>query len=75
MAAGFRLDVSAYLKRIEYRGSYQPILKTLGGLLLAHLQRVPFKNLSIHWGKEVLLNPINLLIRSSAGGGVVFVMN
>jgi N-hydroxyarylamine O-acetyltransferase len=48
-------DVDAYLKRINYHGSLLPNAATLRGLQLAHLQSVPFENLSIHSNEPILL--------------------
>jgi N-hydroxyarylamine O-acetyltransferase len=49
------MDVDAYLKRINYRGSLHPNAATLRGLQLAHLQSVPFENLSIHSNEPIVL--------------------
>ncbi|MEA2206135.1 MAG: N-hydroxyarylamine O-acetyltransferase [Blastocatellia bacterium] len=50
------VDVDAYLKRINYRGSLLPNAATLRGLQLAHLQSVPFENLSIHSNEPIVLD-------------------
>ena len=49
------LDVDAYLKRINYHGSLLPSAATLRALQLAHLQSVPFENLSIHSNEPIVL--------------------
>lgn len=49
------MDVEAYLKRINYRGSRVPTAETLRELQLAHLLAVPFENLSIHSGEPIVL--------------------
>jgi N-hydroxyarylamine O-acetyltransferase len=49
------LDVDAYLKRINYRGPLLPSAATLRELQLAHLQSVPFENLSIHSNEPIVL--------------------
>jgi N-hydroxyarylamine O-acetyltransferase len=50
-----RMNVEAYLKRINYTGSAAPTAEALRALQLAHLFRVPFENLSIHAGEPVVL--------------------
>lgn len=50
-----RLDVKAYLKRINYSGPLAPTAETLRGLHVAHLLSVPFENLSIHAGEPIVL--------------------
>ena len=49
------MDVTAYLKRINYHGPAAPSAETLRALQLAHLQTVPFENLSIHAGEPIVL--------------------
>jgi len=49
------MNVEAYLKRIEYRGSLEPTAQTLRYLHVAHLISVPFENLSIHSGEPIVL--------------------
>ena len=49
------MDVTAYLKRINYHGPTAPSAETLRALQLAHLQTVPFENLSIHAGEPIVL--------------------
>ncbi len=49
------MDVTAYLDRINYRGSLVPSAETLRALQVAHLLAVPFENLSIHSGEPILL--------------------
>jgi N-hydroxyarylamine O-acetyltransferase len=50
------VDVSAYLERINYRGSLTPSADTLRELQVAHLLNVPFENLSIHANEPIVLN-------------------
>ena len=50
-----RLNVTAYLDRINYRGSLLPTAATLQQLQLAHLLSVPFENLSIHSNEPIVL--------------------
>jgi N-hydroxyarylamine O-acetyltransferase len=49
------LDTLAYLKRINYQGPAVPSAETLRALQVAHLQTVPFENLSIHAGEPIVL--------------------
>lgn len=50
------MDIDAYLKRINYRGSLAPSAETLRELQLAHLFTVPFENLSIHSAEPIVLD-------------------
>jgi len=49
------MNIEAYLKRINYTGSLALTLETLRNLQVAHLQTVPFENLSIHSGEPIVL--------------------
>ncbi len=49
------MDIQAYLKRINYHGPTSPSAETLRALHIAHLQTVPFENLSIHAGEPIVL--------------------
>src|SRR5215207_9436793 len=53
---GRRVDTTAYLKRIDYRGPLAPTAATLRRLQVAHLLSVPFENLSIHAGEPIVLD-------------------
>ena len=48
-------DLNAYLDRINYHGSTVPSAENLRALQLAHLQTVPFENLSIHAAEPIVL--------------------
>jgi N-hydroxyarylamine O-acetyltransferase len=50
------MDVDAYLKRINYNGPREVSAETLRALQVAHLQSVPFENLSIHSGEPIVLD-------------------
>ena len=50
------MDITAYLERINYRGSRTPSAETLRNLQVAHLLTVPFENLSIHAHEAIVLN-------------------
>lgn len=54
------VDIQRYLERINYHGSLDPTLQTLRALHEAHLQAVPFENLDIHLGREILLDEVSL---------------
>lgn len=51
-----KMNIEAYLNRINYHGSLEPAAETLRALQLAHLLAVPFENLSIHAGEPIVLN-------------------
>ena len=48
------MDLSAYLARIGFPGSADPNPETLCALHLAHLHTVPFENLDIFLGNEIV---------------------
>src|SRR5882762_11252525 len=50
------MDIKAYLQRINYLGSLVPTAQTLRELQVAHLQTVPFENLSIHSAEPIILD-------------------
>ncbi len=50
-----KMNVQAYLKRINYNGPIDPTPETLRALQVAHLLSVPFENLSIHAGEPIVL--------------------
>ncbi|HWM89586.1 MAG TPA: arylamine N-acetyltransferase [Thermoanaerobaculia bacterium] len=50
------MDIQAYLDRIGYRGPLDPRAETLRALQVAHLQTVPFENLSIHARQPIVLD-------------------
>jgi len=49
------IDLNQYFKRINYVGSSTPTIDTLRTLHRAHLLSVPFENLDIHLGREIIL--------------------
>lgn len=49
------MNIQTYLDRIHYHGSCQPTLQVLQDLHEAHLLTVPFENLDIHLGNEIVL--------------------
>src|SRR5437763_17205555 len=50
------MNVTAYLERINYHGATEPSAATLRDLHRAHLLTVPFENLDIHLGREIVLD-------------------
>jgi N-hydroxyarylamine O-acetyltransferase len=54
------MDIQAYLDRIGYRGPLTVTAETLRALQVAHLQRVPFENLSIHARQPIVLDDDSL---------------
>jgi len=71
------MDVSAYLKRINHRGSAKPTIETLRVLHRAHLLTVPFENLDIHLGNPIVLEEGALFdkIINSRRGGYCYELN
>lgn len=51
-----KMNIEAYLKRINYNGPLRPTPETLRDLQVAHLLTVPFENLSIHAGEPIVLD-------------------
>jgi N-hydroxyarylamine O-acetyltransferase len=49
------MNISAYLDRIAYCGSTAPTLNTLRAIHHAHILAVPFENLDIGLGREIVL--------------------
>ncbi|HEX5833694.1 MAG TPA: arylamine N-acetyltransferase [Pyrinomonadaceae bacterium] len=57
------MNINAYLERINYHGPTIPSAETLRALQLAHLQTVPFENLSIHAGETIVLEDAALFTK------------
>jgi N-hydroxyarylamine O-acetyltransferase len=51
------MDVCQYLDRIGYRGPLTPTSETLHSLHRQHMLTVPFENLDISLGREIVLDP------------------
>lgn len=49
------MNIQEYLNRIDFRGSTEPNLQTLAALQAAHMQTVPFENLSVHYKEQIKL--------------------
>ena len=65
------MDIPRYLERIRYHGSLEPTLQTLQALHEAHLLAVPFENLDINLGREIVLNEASLwtkIVEHNRGG-------
>jgi N-hydroxyarylamine O-acetyltransferase len=65
------MKIEPYLRRINYTGPTEPTAPALRELHLAHLLAVPFENLDIHLGREIVLDEEKLLskiVRQHRGG-------
>jgi N-hydroxyarylamine O-acetyltransferase len=71
------MDVTQYLTRIHYSGPLSPTAETLRQLQVAHLQSVPFENLSIHANEPIVLNDDSLFekIVTRRRGGFCYELN
>ena len=72
-----RIDVNAYLERMNYAGSREPSAQTLRDLQLAHLGSVPFENLSIHSNEPIVLDDAALFekVVGRKRGGFCYELN
>ena len=50
------IDLESYFQRIGWTGSRAPTLATLGGILDAHMTRIPFENLDVLLGRPPRLD-------------------
>lgn len=65
------MESGAYLERINYRGLLEPTIETLQALHEAHMLAVPFENLDIHLGREIILEEprlLNKIVEQRRGG-------
>ena len=65
------MDIQAYLNRIGYHGPLAPTAEALRALQVAHLQTVPFENLSIHAHQPIVLDNDSLfdkVVKRRRGG-------
>jgi N-hydroxyarylamine O-acetyltransferase len=71
------MNISAYLDRIAYRGSLTPTLNTLRAIHRAHMLAVPFENLDIPRGREIVLQEELLIdkIVARRRGGFCYELN
>ncbi|MEV6111406.1 arylamine N-acetyltransferase [Streptomyces sp. NPDC052109] len=69
--------VDAYLRRIGAERPQRPTGRALGELHLRHLRAVPFENLSIHLGEEIVLEEERLLdkVIGRGRGGFCYELN
>ncbi|HKQ06769.1 MAG TPA: arylamine N-acetyltransferase [Blastocatellia bacterium] len=71
------MNVTAYLERINYHGAIEPTAATLRDLHRAHLLAVPFENLDIHLGREIVLDDERLYAKvvERRRGGFCYELN
>lgn len=71
------MDIDTYLRRINYDGPTTPNAETLRRLQVAHLQSVPFENLSIHANEPIVLEDQALFekIITRRRGGFCYELN
>ncbi|WP_405859452.1 arylamine N-acetyltransferase [Streptomyces sp. NBC_01515] len=70
-------QVDAYLRRLGVQHPASPTVDVLRELHLRHLQTVPFENLSIHLGEEIVLEENRLLdkVVGAGRGGFCYELN
>ncbi len=71
------MNIAAYLERIHYRGPAAPTAETLRELHRAHMLAVPFENLDIHTGREIVLDEQRLYdkVVGQRRGGFCYELN
>ena len=71
------METDAYLQRIKYGGDVQPTEATLRALHRAHLFTVPFENLDISLGREIICDEARILrkIVDEHRGGFCYELN
>ncbi|MFI2432128.1 arylamine N-acetyltransferase [Streptomyces sp. NPDC018693] len=71
------VEVDAYLRRLGVERPVRPTADALRELHLRHQQRVPFENLSIHLGEEMVLEEKWLVQKVVSGGrgGICYEVN
>lgn len=71
------MNVPAYLDRIRYKGPLTPDVETLRSLHRAHMFAVPFENLDIGIGREIVCDEARFLhkIVNERRGGFCYEMN
>lgn len=71
------MNVATYLQRINYQGSTEPTAETLSELHDAHMLAVPFENLDIHRGREIVLDDERLYAKvvERRRGGFCYELN
>jgi N-hydroxyarylamine O-acetyltransferase len=70
-------QVDAYLRRLGVQRPARPTVDVLRELHLRHLQTVPFENLSVHLGEEIVLEETRLLdkVVGAGRGGFCYELN
>ena len=70
-------QVDAYLRRLGVQRPARPTVDVLRELHLRHLQTVPFENLSVHLGEEIVLEEKRLLdkVVGAGRGGFCYELN
>ncbi|WP_328683395.1 arylamine N-acetyltransferase [Streptomyces sp. NBC_01261] len=70
-------QIDAYLRRLGVQHPASPTVDVLRELHLRHLQTVPFENLSIHLGEEIVLEENRLLdkVVGAGRGGFCYELN
>lgn len=71
------IDVNAYLARIGYAGPRAATLETLRELHRAHMLTIPFENLDIHRGREIVLDDARIVAKivGERRGGFCYEVN
>jgi len=71
------VEIEAYLQRIKYAGEVRPTEATLRSLHRAHLFTVPFENLDISLGREIVCDEARILhkIVNEHRGGFCYELN
>src|SRR5258708_12387492 len=71
------MDAQTYLRRINYQGSLTPDIDLLRSLHRVHLFTVPFENLDIHLGREIVCDESRILhkIVNEKRGGFCYELN
>jgi N-hydroxyarylamine O-acetyltransferase len=71
------VDITAYLRRINYNGPLDPCAETLRHLHRAHMLSVPFENLDIHLERVIVLDEGKLLSKvvERRRGGFCYELN
>ncbi|MEU6670673.1 arylamine N-acetyltransferase [Streptomyces sp. NPDC046727] len=70
-------QVDAYLRRLGITRPQKPTSEALRELHLRHLRTVPFENLSVHLGEEIVLDETRLLdkVTEARRGGFCYELN
>ncbi|MFI9819015.1 arylamine N-acetyltransferase [Streptomyces sp. NPDC052013] len=70
-------EIDAYLRRLGAERPARPTADALSALQLRHLRTVPFENLSIHLGEEIVLEEKRLLekVVGARRGGFCYELN